>query len=92
MVDWIVSRQGEIEDQLGPFLNKKLYSIGWAVMHRGTILNDVMSVILAFYFKSITAHLSHLIPSFGMNHIFVCNYRSMQSQKKLNNDQKLVML
>lgn len=36
--------RGEVEDQLGPFLNKKLHSIGWAVTRRVVIPNDIDAI------------------------------------------------
>lgn len=36
--------RGEVEDHLGPMLNKKLYSIGWAVTRRVVIPNDIDAI------------------------------------------------
>lgn len=36
--------RGEVEDLLGPFLNKKLHSIGWAVTRRVIISNDIDAI------------------------------------------------
>lgn len=36
--------RGEVEDQLGPFLNKKLHSFGWAVTRRVIISNDIDAI------------------------------------------------
>ncbi|KAH7289895.1 hypothetical protein KP509_30G023100 [Ceratopteris richardii] len=36
--------QGDVEDNLGPFLNKKLHSFGWAVTRRVIIPNDIDAI------------------------------------------------
>lgn len=36
--------RGEVDDQLGAFLNKKLHSIGWAITRRAIVANDIDAI------------------------------------------------
>ncbi|KAJ9559186.1 hypothetical protein OSB04_013800 [Centaurea solstitialis] len=59
---------GSVEDQLGPFLCKKLHSIGWKVSHIAVVRSDVDSVAKEVERQKSTSDMVFLYGGFGPLH------------------------